>query len=69
MIYEEIKKLADEMGVTIYRIEKDCKLSNGIIGKWGKTANQKPRAENLKKVADYLDVSMEDLMGKDKQKA
>lgn len=63
MIYEEIKKRADEMGVTIYRIERDCKLSNGIIGKWGKTANQKPSVENLKKVADYLDVPMEDLLG------
>lgn len=65
MIYQTIKKIADTKGLSIYRIERDCQLSNGIIGKWGKTANQKPSVDNLKKVADYLEVSMEDLLEKE----
>ncbi|MBC2318749.1 helix-turn-helix transcriptional regulator [Listeria booriae] len=62
MLYNTIKEMADEHGVSIYRIEKDSGLSNGTIGKWGKTANQKPQAENLKKVADFFGVSMEELI-------
>lgn len=63
MIYDAIKEIAEAKGITIYRIARDCKLSNGIIGKWGKTANQQPGVEFIKKIADYLDVSMEELLG------
>lgn len=65
MVYQNIKKVADQKGVSIYRIEKDCNLSNGIIGKWGKVANQKPSAENLIKVAAYLDTTVEELLKKE----
>lgn len=66
MIYENIKRIADAKGVTIYRIERDAKIANGIIAKWGKTATQEPSATNLKKVADYLEVDMNELL-EDKQ--
>lgn len=66
LIYENVKRIADAKGVTIYRIERDTKIANGIIAKWGKTANQEPSATNLKKVADYLEVDMNELLS-DKQ--
>ena len=59
LIYERIKSLADLKGVSIYRVERDSGLSNGTIGKWGKTAKQVPSSESLKKVAEYFGVSME----------
>lgn len=62
MVYQNIKKIADQKKISIYRIEKDCALSNGIIGKWGKVANQKPSAENLRKVAEYLETTIEELL-------
>ncbi|KGL38506.1 transcriptional regulator [Listeriaceae bacterium FSL A5-0209] len=62
MLYNTIKRMADEQNISIYRIEKDSGMANGTIGKWGRTANQKPTAENLKKVADYFGVSMEELI-------
>lgn len=62
MIYRNVKKFADEKGVSIYRIEKDTGIGNGTIAKWGKVANQMPTVDNLKKVADYLAVSMDCLM-------
>lgn len=49
MVYEKIKKLAIAKGVSIYRVERDAGLSNGAISKWGKTANQTPSSESLKK--------------------
>lgn len=62
MIYDNIKKLADEKGVSIYRIEKDTGIANASIQKWGKTANQTPSALILKKVADYLEVKVDELI-------
>lgn len=68
MVYQKIKKIADSKGISIYRIEKDCGLANGTIGKWGNTAKQMPTAISLKKVSDYLKVPMEELI-KQKQEA
>lgn len=62
MIYQQIKKLATEKGVSIYQIEKDCFLANGVIGKWGRTANQMPAADKLARVAKYLGTTVEFLL-------
>ncbi|MDA9472679.1 helix-turn-helix domain-containing protein [Enterococcus sp. 5H] len=67
MLYEKIKKLAAENGVSVYRVEKDAGLSNGAVSKWGKTANQIPSSESLRKVADYFGVTMEFLLEDEKQ--
>lgn len=64
MIYEVIKEIADQKGISIYRIEKDCGMSNGIIAKWGKTAQQSPKVNNLNKVAEYLETPLETFLGK-----
>lgn len=65
MIYQQIKKLAMEKGISIHRIEKDCSLANGIIGKWGRTANQMPAADKLARVAKYLGTTVEFLLEED----
>lgn len=64
MIYEVVKRIADQKGVSIYRIEKDCGLANGIIAKWGKTAQQSPKVDNLIKVANYLDTPLDIFLNK-----
>lgn len=66
MIYDKIKVLAAEKKVSINKIEKDLNLSTSSISKWNKSM---PTAENLKKVADYLGVSMEDLLKEEKKTA
>ncbi|ATF71625.1 MULTISPECIES: helix-turn-helix domain-containing protein [Enterococcus] len=67
MIYEVIKEIADQKGISIYRIEKDCGMSNGIIAKWGKTAQQSPKVNNLIKVAEYLETPLETFLEKKKK--
>lgn len=62
-ICERIKSLCDVRGITIYRIEKDCNLGNGSIMKW---ENSSPKVENVVKVADYFDVSVDYLLGRKK---
>lgn len=65
MIYQQIKKLADEKNLSIYQIEKECSLANGVIGKWGRTANQMPAADKLARVAKYLGTTVEYLLDED----
>lgn len=60
-IHEKIKNLADQKDISIYRIEKDCHLGMGCIMKWAKSS---PTIEKLQKVADYLDVNIDYLLGK-----
>ena len=60
MIYDTIKAVAANQGVSIYRIEKDLEFPNGLISKWNKST---PSASNLAKVAKYLGVTTEKLLG------
>ena len=59
MIYERIKKLADEKGISIYALEKKAGLKNGAIGKWRKSS---PTLESLEAVANALEVSVGSLI-------
>jgi len=61
-IYEKIKKLADERGISIYALEKKSDLENGAIGKWRKSS---PILSNLQKVADALEVPITELVEKE----
>lgn len=59
MLYEKVKEIAIEKDISINKIEKDLEFSSSYISKW---KNSMPSATALKKVADYLEVSMEDLL-------
>lgn len=59
MIYDKVRKLAKEQGISIPNLEKECGLSNGSIAKWN---TSKPRIDNLKKVADRLGTTIEELI-------
>ena len=53
MLYDKIKSLADERGLTIRQVERAAELGNGTIGGWRTAA---PTLENLRKVAVVLQV-------------
>ena len=53
MLYEIVKEAADRKGVTIQRVEIECNLPNGSIGKW-RTA--KPSWDKVLRVAKYLRI-------------
>lgn len=59
MLYEKIKEITKDRNISIYRIERDLSFSNGSIRKW---STSKPSAISLKKVADYLSISLEELL-------
>ncbi|TDM85978.1 helix-turn-helix transcriptional regulator [Lactobacillus crispatus] len=53
-LYTAVKKVAGQNHKSIYQIEHDLQLSNGMISKWDKSM---PRADALQDVADYLGVT------------
>ena len=59
MIYDNVKKIADEKKIPITVLEERVGLARGTIGKW---QNGWPRINNVVKVAKELDVSVEDLL-------
>lgn len=60
MIYENICRIAKEKGFSIAFIERQAKMSVGSICKWENSAN--PTVRNLKKVADVLECTLDDLL-------
>ena len=62
LIYEKIKKLADEKGISIYALEKEAGLKNGAISKWKVSS---PILKNLQAVATVLGVSVNELIDKE----
>lgn len=53
-LYTAVKQVAAKNHKSIYQIEHDLQLSNGMISKWDKSM---PRADALQSVADYLGVT------------
>ena len=59
MIYDNVKQLADEKGLSIHALEQKAGLGNGAIGRWRQF---NPGAIYLKKVAEVLDVTVDELL-------
>ena len=58
-LYDKVKEIADAHGLSIAALEVKAGIANGTISGW-KTG--KPYAETLKKVADVLEVPIEELL-------
>lgn len=66
MIYTKISQLCEEKGISIAKLERETNISNGTIARWGKSS---PTVENLAKVADRLEVSIDYLVGRSQEVA
>lgn len=51
--YERIEELRKQYGISQGKLEKELKIANGSVNKW---RDHNPKAETLKKVADFFDV-------------
>ena len=57
-IYSAVKTRADRMNISIAKPEKRAEVANGTIGGW---RSGKPYAETLRKVADVLGCTVNEL--------
>ncbi|CAG9621097.1 helix-turn-helix domain-containing protein [Sutcliffiella rhizosphaerae] len=64
-LIRKIKLLCDEKKVTFAEVERKIGISNGQIRRWD---NSSPKVENVKKVADFFNVSTDYLLGRTEYK-
>lgn len=64
MLYEKVMKYCRKNKISLSAFEKKCGLGNGTIKGWT-TSN--PRVDSLKKVAGEMGVSIEKLLGNEKE--
>lgn len=61
-IVDLIKNLCDDRGETLASLERKLDFGNGTIRRW---SNKLPSGDKLEKVADYFNVSVDYLLGRE----
>ena len=61
MIYDKVKSLCDERGVSVRTLERATGIRNGTIGGW---REHQPTLNRLQAVADYFEVPLSYFVGK-----
>lgn len=62
--YERLETLRKDIGIGQGKLEKELGIANGSISKW---KNRTPKLATLEKIANYFDVSVDYLTGKEEQ--
>lgn len=62
-MYEIFRQKLDQKGITPYRVAKDTGIPTSTLSDW-KTGRSTPKLDKLIKIADYLDMNLEELIGK-----
>jgi len=63
MFTDEFSYILQLKGKTAYNVAKNTGISQGLMNEY-KNGVKIPSAVNLKKIADYLDVSVDYLLGR-----
>ena len=67
MVYDKFCDLCNKMGVSPSKAAVDAGFSKSLISKWKAKPEIVPSSEVLQKIADYFGVSVDYLLGKEKQ--
>lgn len=59
MIYDRIKEICKERGISVSAVEKEAGLGTGTISKWNESS---PTVANLQAVAKVLHTTVDKLM-------
>lgn len=58
MLVENISKLCQKNGISIFALERELGIGNGVIARW---KGSSPKLSNIQRVADYFGVTLDDL--------
>lgn len=59
MLYDKIKQICKEKGISVRSVEKESGLSNGAISKWNEAT---PKVDSIQAVAKVLKVDIKKLL-------
>ena len=57
-VYEKLQILLDKTDKTAYQVSKETGVSTATLSNW-KNGNYVPKADKLKKIADYFGVNVD----------
>lgn len=60
-MYEKYKKLRDDLNLTDYQVSAKSGVSRSTLSEW-KTGKHRPNLDNMKKIAEFFNVSLEELL-------
>lgn len=63
MFVNKFVQILQERGISAYKLSKDTGIHQSTISQW-KAGLQKPSLEAAEKIADYLDCSVDYLLGR-----
>ncbi len=63
-IFDKIQELAEQRGITLYKMAKDIGFSTSKVSAW-KVKGTLPTIAALIQIADYFNVSLDYLVGRD----
>ena len=66
MFYDRFLELCAKKGVKPTNACVEAGLSRGLAAKWKSTGTEKPSADALEKMAIYFNMSIEEILGKEK---
>ncbi|MCI8399468.1 MAG: helix-turn-helix transcriptional regulator [Oscillibacter sp.] len=61
---ENILRIIEERKITSYKLAKETGISESLFSKWRENPSSKIRSEILVLIADYLDCSVDYLLGR-----
>ena len=59
---ENIKRICAERGMTVQQLEERANVAAGTVGRWGKNGKFTPAVDKVKRVADALGVTVDELL-------
>ena len=62
-MYDNFVKIIQEKGITAYRVAKETGISPTVFSDW-KSGKSFPKIDKIKKIANYLNISEDYLLGK-----
>lgn len=60
MIYDNVKRICDERGLSLHALEQQAGIANGLIDDWKDGGN--PKISTVMKIAQTLRVSVDELL-------
>ena len=61
-MYKKYVELRDERNFTDYKVSKETGIAKSTFTDW-KNGRSKPKVEKLKKIADFFNVTVDELIG------
>lgn len=65
-MYEIFEQLLQKKGISAYRVARETGISQASLSDWKSGKVKRPSIDKLQKIAEYLDCSVDYLLGRDK---